>query len=75
MHEMFDKKPTIVLVGMIYNGYFGKGNNINYQWLKGEGLFNSHPYQIQYTDEQFKKILGKGKIDVQNVIVDQPTVL
>jgi hypothetical protein len=64
------KNKNVVLIELIYNGYFGKGHNVNHSTLNKEGLFPAHPYNIEYTQEQFKKILGLGEINVQSVIVD-----
>ena len=50
--------------------FFGVGNNVNYAYLKTEGLFYTHPYSISYSKEDFIKILEKGKTNVQNVIID-----
>ena len=58
------------VVELVYNGYFGKGHNVNHYTLKKEDLFPSHPYRIEYTKEQFMKILGLGEINVQSVVID-----
>jgi hypothetical protein len=54
----------------LYNGFFGKGNNVNYDFLEKNGLFNDYPYAITYSREDFEKILERGKANVQNVIID-----
>lgn len=69
LHEMYNKKNNLVILEFVYNGYFGKGNNINHFTLNQSGLFNDHPYNVQYSAEQFKYILSLGKVDVNNVII------
>lgn len=59
-----------VIIEMIYNGYFGLGNNVNYDWLKKNGLFDKYPYQIEYDKSQFIKILEKGNINASNIIIN-----
>ncbi len=34
------------------------------------GLFDAHPYNSDYTKEQFIKLLEMGDVDVQNAIID-----
>lgn len=63
-------KPNLVAIEMVYNGYFGKGNNVIHRWLDDNGLFPQHPYGIRYSKDEFISILRKGNVDVSNVIVD-----
>jgi hypothetical protein len=67
---LYNGKNTLVMVEIVYNGYFGKGHNVIYNDMKNSGLFDDHPYNIEYSKEQFIKILEMGDIDVQNTIVD-----
>ncbi len=62
---------NLVLVDLVYYGYFGEGNNVNMDWLSRNGCWgNCYPTQIRLTPEQFKKILREGNINVDNVIID-----
>lgn len=63
-------KNNIVMIEMVYNGYFGKGHNTNYRRIKEMGLFESHPYNTDYTKDQFISILKESNVDVQNVIIN-----
>jgi hypothetical protein len=67
--NLYVKKDNIVILEFLYNGYFGKGNNINHHTLKKNNLFNTYPYNVQYTLDEFKYILNLGKVDVNNVII------
>lgn len=51
---------NLVIVEMVYNGFFGKGNNITFKELKETGLFNDYPYNVKLTKEQFELILRMG---------------
>ena len=62
LHEAYSK-PNVCIITMIYNGYFGDGNNVNYKWLKDHGLFDKHPYEIELTPEQVYSVLREGGID------------
>lgn len=64
------EQDNVVMLELIYNGFFGKGNNVIHRDLKDQGLFETHPYNLDYTKEQFIKILEMGDVDVQNVIID-----
>lgn len=64
-----DKNNNLVMIEMVYNGFFGKGKNITHRSLDERGLFPAHPYNIEYTKDQFKKILEMGGVDVSNVII------
>ena len=66
----YSKGSNVEMIEMVYNGFFGKGHNINHKDLSSYGLFPSHPYKIDYTREQFIRILEMGDADVQNIIID-----
>jgi len=68
--RIYHNNKNVVLLEMVYNGYFGKGHNVNHKELKEQGLFSSHPYQIVYNREQFEAVLRMGDKDVQNIIID-----
>ncbi len=71
LKKQYDTSPSLTLIELLYYGYFGAGNNVNWQWLKNNGCwFDAHPMSFHYSKEQFKKILWEGNIDVNNVIVD-----
>ena len=63
-------QSNVVMLELVYNGFFGKGHNVIHKNLKEEGLFEAHPYNLNYTKEQFIKLLEMGDVDVQNVIID-----
>ncbi|EMW5402140.1 hypothetical protein [Enterococcus faecalis] len=67
--NLYNTKPNLVVLEFLYNGYFGKGNNINHYTLQKNNLFNTYPYKVQYTLDEFKYILNLGKVDVSNVII------
>ncbi len=61
----------MVVIELLYYGYFGAGNNINNAWLTDNGYFtDEYPALIKVTPDQFKEILRKGDVDVSDVIVD-----
>lgn len=70
LRKMYHEKRTIVMIDIVYNGYFGAGNNVNFNWLKDNGCFNAYPYNVQLDKSQVIKILQKGGKDVQNVIIN-----
>lgn len=67
----YDKKgKNIIILELVYNGFFGKGHNVNHKTLKDNGLFSGHPYNIDYTKDDFIRILEMGDTNVQNVIIN-----
>ncbi|SBV91248.1 conserved hypothetical protein [uncultured Eubacteriales bacterium] len=74
-HDMQNKYQTekhMVVIEMLYYGYFGGGNNINMDWLAKNGYWatqNQYPANVQLSPAQFKEILLEGNVDVQNVII------
>ncbi|GAB6155481.1 hypothetical protein JCM17380_42320 [Desulfosporosinus burensis] len=65
----YENQNNIVMMELVYNGYFGKGHNVIHKDLNDQGLFTSHSYQLDFNKDQFIKILEMGDIDVQNVII------
>jgi len=71
LFKRYQNDKNVVVIELLYCGYFGAGNNINHAWLKGQGYFNDqYPALIEVTPDNFKNILREGGIDVTNVIID-----
>lgn len=64
-------EPNVVVVELVYLGYFGPGKNINWVWLNNNGFTReSHPNQWTYSRDEFFSILSKGGVQVEDVVVD-----
>ena len=70
LEKIYNQKNNIVIIEMVYNGYFGKGNNINWVYLSNNGYWPKHPYQIELTKNQFTEILKMGTNNEKNIIID-----
>jgi hypothetical protein len=68
--EIYNKKNKFIIIDFVYNYFFGSGNNVTHNSLKKENLFEGHPYFIRYNSEEVMTILNKGKVDVQDVIIN-----
>lgn len=71
--EKYNQDYNMVLIEMLYYGYFGAGNNVNMDWLDKNDCWvknENYPTQIKLSESQFEKVLKEGKIDVSNVIID-----
>lgn len=67
----YNNERTLVVVEMLYYGFFGAGNNVNWVWLKNNGFWgDGYPTSIRLSQEQFKAILEEGHVDVPNVIIN-----
>ena len=67
---IYHHNKNVVMIEMLYNGFFSKGRNVTYWQLKNSGLFEDHPYNICYSIDQFKKILKLGGSNVENIIIN-----
>lgn len=75
LKSRYDNDKNVVVVEMLYYGYFGEGNNINMDWLDKNGYWSDshggiYPSLIRLTPDDFKQILREGNVDVDNVIID-----
>ena len=71
LQTKYNVSTNLVLVDLVYYGFFGEGNNVNMDWLSRNDCWgNCYPTENRLTPEQFKKILREGHIDVDNVIID-----
>lgn len=64
---------NLTITEMLYYGYFGAGNNVNVNWLDNNGCWadeGQYPTDVHSTENQFRKILAEGNINVSNVIVN-----
>ena len=69
----YETEKNLIVIEMLYYGYFGGGNNVNMDWLDKNGYWsgqNQYPANVQLSPDQFKAILTEGKVDVQNVIIN-----
>lgn len=66
----YDNESDLVLIELVYYGYFGEGNNINWVWLKSNGCFDGYPTSIELSKVQFCKIIKEANLDVNNIIID-----
>ena len=71
LRAKYDTLNNLTLIELLYYGYFGAGNNVNWFWLKNNGCWlDSHPMSFRYNREQVDKIFQEGNVNVKNVIVN-----
>ena len=71
LQTKYNTLTNLTLIELLYYGYFGAGNNVNWTWLKNNGCWSgTHPMNFRYTREQFDKIMQRGNVDVQTVIIN-----
>lgn len=62
---------NVVVVELVYLGFFGGGHNINWVWLKDNNLWREcHPNQAVYAPNEFFEILNGGGVPREDVVVD-----
>ena len=73
LHNQYLSYKNLLIIEMMYLGFFGAGNNVNMDWLDNNGLWSigsQYPTERKLNIDQFKKVLLEGNVDVSNVIVD-----
>ena len=71
--DWYRDNRNVMLVEMVYLGYFGLGHNVNWRWLSDNGYWHAgHPNQTTYTRAEFMSIVERGEVDVEALVVDQP---
>lgn len=72
LRTKYQNDKDLVVIEMLYYGFFGAGNNVNNAWLSDNGFWtpSMYPANIQVTPTQFKTILEEGNVNVPNVIVN-----
>lgn len=71
LKNRYNNDWNVLVMEMLYYGYFGEGNNVNMAWLKQSGYWgDGYPTSFSLGQAAFKSILKKGNIDVSNVIID-----
>ena len=71
LQTQYNNEKSLVIIELVYYGFFGGGNNINWVWLKNNGCWgDGYPTSQKLSHEQFNKILKEGNIDASNVIID-----
>lgn len=73
LRRHYYNESNMVVMEMLYYGYFGAGNNVNMDWLDKHGFWageGQYPTAVRLSEERFKRVLMEGHINVSNVIVD-----
>lgn len=71
LRNKYNDSDNLTIIELVYYGYFGSGNNVNWAWLKNNGCWqDTHPMSFRYSRMDLEKILREGNIDVSNVIID-----
>ncbi|WP_371366369.1 hypothetical protein SRRS_07550 [Sporomusa rhizae] len=71
LQDFYLTKKNLILLEMVYNGFFGKGKNVNYKTLSESGLFQGYPYNIQLTPENLVTIFRLGGKNATNLIANK----
>ncbi|MDR1422680.1 MAG: GNAT family N-acetyltransferase [Coriobacteriales bacterium] len=69
----YQNDNNVVVIEMLYYGYFGEGNNVNMDWLDKHSYWaggNEYPTEVQLSSDEFKQILTEGNVNVSDVIIN-----
>ena len=67
----YNQDYNVTVIRMLYCGYFGAGNNVNYAWLEENGLWSpqgQYPTEFKLSRKQCGDIWEQGGIDVSNAV-------
>lgn len=68
--EKYNNDRNIMVIKLLYCGYFGSGNNLNMDWLENSGLWvtdERYPAHIQLSRNQCEKLWLAGNVDLDKV--------
>jgi hypothetical protein len=68
--DLYRTSRNLMLIELLYNGFFGEGHNVNHYWLKNAGYFDTYPYNIDLPPDAFRKILREGGKNEQDIILN-----
>ena len=71
--RQYNSFRNLTIIEMLYYGYFGAGNNVNMNWLDNNGCWaneGQYPTDVRLTENQFRRILAEGNVNVSNVIIN-----
>ena len=67
--NFYINKSNLYVIELVYNHAFGAGNNVNYLTLKNNSIWkDGHPFNAEYSMEDFIKILHLAKQDISKLI-------
>lgn len=73
LYKQYLSYKSMLIIEMMYLGYFGAGNNVNLDWLDNNSLWtigNQYPTERKLDVDQFKSVLVEGNVNVSNVVID-----
>lgn len=71
IRTMYDNDTNLIVLDLLYCGFFGEGNNVNNARLLDMGFWpNGYPTSRKLTLDEFCAILREGNVDVSNAIID-----
>ncbi len=67
--NFYINKSNLYVIELVYNHAFGAGNNVNYLTLTNNLIWkDGHPFNAEYSMEDFIKILHLAKQDISKLI-------
>ena len=70
LKDLYTKKWNVILIEMVSNGFFGRGHTVTHRALNEANLFRDYPYNIRYTEKEFRAILNMGGVNEHDIIAD-----
>ncbi|MBQ0067138.1 MAG: hypothetical protein KBS60_02950 [Phascolarctobacterium sp.] len=61
-------RQNVVVLDLLYNYFFGKGNNITNQTMVDNELWSGHPYEMILNADEFKRVLQLANVNFSMVV-------
>jgi hypothetical protein len=77
LRKKYDTNKNVQILELLYCGFFGEGNNVNYNWLAANNYWSQpkvYPTDRALSQRDFISILTEGKANVENIILNQTPV-
>jgi hypothetical protein len=71
--EWYRSHSNLTTIEMVYLGYFGSGNNVNWRWMKDNGYWpdGRYPHQFAYDSAELTAILREGGVNLADLAAHQ----
>lgn len=71
LKELYRSRKNLYALTMLYNGFFGCGNNVNHYTLNANSLMWDYPYKVKLNRDEVIELMKLGKKNVQDLTIDK----
>lgn len=71
MKDLYRSRKNLYALTMLYNGFFGCGNNVNHYTLNANSLMWDYPYKVKLNRDEVIELMKLGKKNVQDLTINK----